>query len=125
MKTRAVRDGDDWVLNGSKIFITGGIICDMVILAALTDPNAKSKAHRMGLFIVDSETKGFKRGRNLRKLGLKGQVSIIISNFCNNLLSRTTPQPLFCYLNNKMFRCLLKNLKRSIVLFIPQSLLKS
>ena len=92
MKTRAVRDGDDWVLNGSKIFITGGIICDMVLVAALTDPNAKSVAHGMGLFIVDSETKGFKRGRNLRKLGLKGQVSIIIPHdFCNILLSKTTP----------------------------------
>ena len=78
MKTRAVREGDDWVLNGSKIFITGGIICDIVIVAALTDPNAKSKAHGMGLFLVNCKSKGFKRGRNLRKLGLKGQVSMII-----------------------------------------------
>jgi len=72
IRTRAKKDGDDYILNGSKVFITNGILADVVIVVAITDPDAKSKAHGITLFIVEEGMKGFKKGRNLNKLGLKG-----------------------------------------------------
>merc|ERR1719411_2410986 len=72
IRTRAKRDGEDFILNGSKVFITNGILADVVIVVALTDPTAKSKAHGITLFVVEEGMKGFKKGRNLNKLGLKG-----------------------------------------------------
>jgi len=70
MKTYAERDGDDFILNGSKVFITGGINADMVIVCALTDKNAKKAAHGISMFLVDTSLPGFRKGRNLKKLGL-------------------------------------------------------
>ena len=72
IRTRAKKDGDDYIINGSKVFITNGILADAVIVVAITDGNAKSKAHGITLFIVEEGMKGFKKGRNLSKLGLKG-----------------------------------------------------
>ena len=72
IRTRAKADGDDFIINGSKVFITNGILSDVVIVVAITDPNAKSLAHGITLFAVDEGTEGFKKGRNLNKLGLKG-----------------------------------------------------
>ena len=72
IRTRAKKDGDDYIINGSKVFITNGILADAVIVVAITDGNAKSKAHGITLFIVEEGMKGFKKGRNLAKLGLKG-----------------------------------------------------
>ena len=71
IKTRAVKDGDDFILNGSKTFITNGILAEVVVVVALTNPDAKSRAHGITLFIVEEGMKGFKKGRNLNKLGLK------------------------------------------------------
>ena len=51
MKTYAERDGDDFILNGSKVFITGGINADMVIVCALTDKNAQKAAHGISMFL--------------------------------------------------------------------------
>ena len=70
MKSRAVRDGDDWVLNGSKTFISNGIIGGAFIVAARTIAN---KPHGIGLFLVEDGMQGFSRGRNLKKMGLKAQ----------------------------------------------------
>ncbi len=67
MKTRAVRDGEDYVINGSKTFITNGQHADMVIVAAKTDPAAGAKG--VSLFLVDTTLDGFSRGRNLDKIG--------------------------------------------------------
>jgi len=72
IRTRAKKDGDDYILNGSKVFITNGILADVVIVVAITDPNARSKAHGISLFVVEQGMPGFKKGRNLNKLGLKG-----------------------------------------------------
>jgi long-chain-acyl-CoA dehydrogenase len=72
IRTRAKRDGDDFILNGSKTFITNGILADVVIVVAITDSDAKSKAHGLSLFVVEEGMKGFNKGRNLSKLGLKG-----------------------------------------------------
>ncbi|GAB0106770.1 acyl-CoA dehydrogenase family protein [Nocardia sp. JMUB6875] len=71
IKTRAVKDGDDWILNGSKTFITNGINADIVIVVAQTDP-AKG-AMGFSLLVVERGMPGFERGRNLDKIGLKAQ----------------------------------------------------
>ncbi|MEM8563400.1 MAG: acyl-CoA dehydrogenase family protein [Pseudomonadota bacterium] len=67
IRTNAVRDGDDWILNGSKIFITNGYHADMVIVAALTDPGKGAKG--TSLFMVDTSLPGFERGKKLEKIG--------------------------------------------------------
>jgi alkylation response protein AidB-like acyl-CoA dehydrogenase len=67
LKTSAVRDGDEWVLNGSKTFITNGYQADVVIVAAYTGPGAGVKG--ITLFVVDEGMPGFTRGRKLDKVG--------------------------------------------------------
>ena len=71
MRTAAVEQDDHWVLNGSKTYISNGINADIVIVAAKTDP--ENNPHAMTLFIVERGMEGFERGRNLKKMGLKGQ----------------------------------------------------
>jgi len=71
MRTTAHEDGDHWVLNGSKTFISNGINADLVIVAAKTDP--ENNPHAMTLFVVERGMEGFERGRNLKKMGLKAQ----------------------------------------------------
>jgi acyl-CoA dehydrogenase len=70
MKSRAIRDGDDWILNGSKTYISNGINGGAFVVAARTVPD---KPHGIGLFVVESDMQGFSRGRNLKKMGLKAQ----------------------------------------------------
>jgi len=67
IRTSAVRDGDDYILNGSKTFITNGQHAGMVIVAAKTDPSAGARG--ISLFLVDTSLPGFSRGRNLDKIG--------------------------------------------------------
>ena len=67
IRTNAVRDGDEWVLNGSKIFITNGIHADIVVVAAITDPGKGAKG--TSLFLVDTTLPGFDRGKKIEKLG--------------------------------------------------------
>ncbi len=71
IRTTAVRDGDDYVLNGSKTFITNGSHCDLVIVVARTAPGGGAKG--MSLFVVDTGMAGFTKGRRLKKIGLKAQ----------------------------------------------------
>ena len=68
MKSRAVDMGDHWVLNGSKTYISNGILADVVVVAARTDPESSH-----GLFLVERGMEGFERGRKLKKMGLKAQ----------------------------------------------------
>jgi alkylation response protein AidB-like acyl-CoA dehydrogenase len=71
MSTTAIRDGDHYVVNGSKTFITNGINADLVITAVKTDP---SQRHRgMSLLVVERGMAGFERGRNLDKIGMHAQ----------------------------------------------------
>ncbi len=70
IKSRAVRDGNDWIINGSKTYISNGINGDAFVVAARTVPG---KSHGLGLFIVEEGMEGFNRGRNLKKMGLKAQ----------------------------------------------------
>jgi alkylation response protein AidB-like acyl-CoA dehydrogenase len=69
--TTARREGDGWVVNGSKTFITNGINSDLVITAVKTDPNEKHKG--MSLVVIEDGMDGFERGRNLDKLGIHAQ----------------------------------------------------
>ncbi len=68
IKTTAVRDGDDWIINGSKTFISAGINSDLVIVVARTDPDAGHKG--FSLLVVERDMPGFSRGRKLDKMGL-------------------------------------------------------
>lgn len=68
MRTRAVADGDDYLITGAKTFITNGQHADLIITAAKTDPSAGAKG--VSLFLVDASLPGFRRGRNLEKMGL-------------------------------------------------------
>jgi long-chain-acyl-CoA dehydrogenase len=66
-----VRDGDDWIVNGSKTFISSGINCDLVVVVARTDPGAGHKGFT--LLVVERDMAGFERGRKLDKMGLHSQ----------------------------------------------------
>jgi len=71
IRTAAVADGDDWVINGQKIFITNGQLADLVIVACKTDPAAGARG--ISLIVVERGRAGFVRGRNLEKAGWKAQ----------------------------------------------------
>jgi long-chain-acyl-CoA dehydrogenase len=74
IRTTARLDGDSWILNGAKAFITNGIQSDLVIVVARTDTKAEKKGlPPFGLFVVERDTPGFERGRKLRKVGLQAQ----------------------------------------------------
>lgn len=69
MRTTAVRDGDEYVINGQKTFITNGQNCDFCLVACSTDPSKGAKG--ISLIIVETSRAGFERGRNLEKIGQK------------------------------------------------------
>lgn len=71
MRTTATKDGDDYILNGSKTFITNGWLSDLVIVCAKTDPTKGAKG--ISLFLVETTEKGFKKGKKLSKMGMKAQ----------------------------------------------------
>ncbi|MCA0922672.1 acyl-CoA dehydrogenase family protein [Pseudooceanicola nanhaiensis] len=71
IKTTAVRDGDDFVINGQKVFITNGGNCDILVLACKTDPSLGAKG--TSLILVPTDTPGFRKGQLLEKLGWKAQ----------------------------------------------------
>jgi len=70
IRTRAEDKGDHYLLNGAKTFISNGILADLVIVAARTDPN---KSHGLSLLVVERDMPGFGRGRNLKKMGMHSQ----------------------------------------------------
>lgn len=69
MTTRAVRDGDDYIINGTKMYITNGSIADFVVTTAVTDPGRGMKG--LSLFIIDTNAPGFSVARRLKKLGVR------------------------------------------------------
>ena len=73
VQTTARRDGDSYVINGSKIFISNGQIANLIIVVAKTDPKANPPHRGISLILVDGDAPGFNRGRKLDKLGFKGQ----------------------------------------------------
>lgn len=71
IRTKAVRDGNEFVINGQKVFISNGQLCDVLVLAAKTDSDAGAKG--VTLFLVEGDRQGFRRGKNLEKLGMRAQ----------------------------------------------------
>jgi alkylation response protein AidB-like acyl-CoA dehydrogenase len=71
IRTSARRDGDSWILNGQKTFISSGIMSDLVLVAARSDQDGGSRG--LSLFVVERDTPGFRRGRQLEKIGLPAQ----------------------------------------------------
>ncbi|MEO0032126.1 MAG: hypothetical protein RIS94_1884 [Pseudomonadota bacterium] len=71
LRTRAVRQGDGYLLNGQKVYISNGQLADILVCACKTDPDAGAKG--VSLIAVDTHQSGFVRGRNLEKIGLKAQ----------------------------------------------------
>jgi acyl-CoA dehydrogenase len=73
LTTTAVRDGDEYVINGAKTFISNGILCDLCIVAAKTDPDPKNAHRGISLFVVEKEREGFIKGKKLKKMGMASQ----------------------------------------------------
>jgi len=73
LTTTAVKDGNDYVINGQKTFITNGIINDLIIVAAMTDTKAKPRYSGMSLFLVEAGTPGYQKVRKLEKIGMHSQ----------------------------------------------------
>jgi len=73
IQTTAVKTDDGYVLNGQKTFISNGWLADLVIVAAKTDPKAQPAHAGVSLFLVESSREGFKRGKKLKKIGMKAQ----------------------------------------------------
>jgi acyl-CoA dehydrogenase len=71
IKTKAIRDGDHYVVNGAKTFITNGINADLIVTAAKTDPTQRHKG--ISILVIEGDTPGFERGRNLEKVGMHSQ----------------------------------------------------
>ena len=71
--TTAVRDGDDYIINGAKTFISNGQLCDLVVVAAKTDPNPENAHRGISLFVVEATRPGFARGKKLEKMGMASQ----------------------------------------------------
>ena len=72
IKTRAVRDGDHYLLNGSKMFITNGVLADLYFVAARLEAGAKDKRHKgISMFLVERSTPGFTVSRKLDKMGMR------------------------------------------------------
>src|SRR5919108_1131497 len=77
IRTRAVRDGGDWVINGSKTFITNGHRADYIVLVAKTDPDAGHDG--ISLFIVDMDLPGVVREQRLQKLGMHASDTALLA----------------------------------------------
>ena len=71
VRTTAIRDGDEYVINGSKTFISNGLNADIIIVVCKTDPNAGAKG--VSLIVVEADRPGFRRGRKLKKVGQYAQ----------------------------------------------------
>ncbi len=73
IRTTAVRDGDTYVVNGAKTFISNGQLCDLVLVAVKTDPDPKNAHRGISLLVVEATTPGFVKGKKLEKMGMASQ----------------------------------------------------
>jgi alkylation response protein AidB-like acyl-CoA dehydrogenase len=79
IRTTAVRDGDAWVLNGAKTFITGGLNADRVLVVARTSPVGEDRRLGLSILVVDAHSTGYQVGRPIAKLGLHAQDTVELS----------------------------------------------
>jgi acyl-CoA dehydrogenase len=73
LATTAVKDGDEYVITGSKTFISNGQLCDLCVVAAKTDPDPANAHKGISLFVVEANRKGFVKGKRLHKMGMASQ----------------------------------------------------
>lgn len=73
LRATAVRDGDDYVINGSKTFISNGILCDLCVVAARTDTEEDKGHGGISLFVVEADRPGFVKAKKLKKVGMMSQ----------------------------------------------------
>jgi acyl-CoA dehydrogenase len=73
IQTSARREGDEWVINGAKTFISNGILCDLCIVACKTDPDPANAHRGISLFVVEAGRPGFIKGKKLKKMGMASQ----------------------------------------------------
>lgn len=105
IRTTAVEDGDDWVINGAKTFISNGLISDLVIVVANTNPKADNAHEALTLIVVEEGAPGFERGKKLEKIGMRAQdTSELFFNDCRVPKSNTLGEPgqAFYYLMQKL-----------------------
>src|SRR6185312_6224169 len=77
--TKAILDGDQYVLNGAKTYITGGDLADLVVVLARTSKDESNRRAGLSLIVVEAGTPGFEKGRRLSKIGLKAQDTVELS----------------------------------------------
>ncbi|WP_249593891.1 acyl-CoA dehydrogenase family protein [Peribacillus frigoritolerans] len=107
IKTTAIKDGDDYIVNGQKTFISNGIHADLIVLACKTDPKANPAHKGISLLLIEDGTPGFSRGRKLEKVGMHSQdtAELIFEDVrvpASNLLGAEGKG--FYYLMNKLQR---------------------
>ena len=117
VRTTAEIDGDDYIINGSKIFITNGYLCDMAIVVCKTGKEEKGSAN-LSLIIVEADRAGFSKGKPLKKVGMKGQDTCEL--FFDNV---RVPKENLLGLQGMGFMMLMKELawERMLVAIICQS----
>ena len=107
LKTTALKDGNDYVINGQKTFISNGINCDWVVLAVRTDPKAEPAHKGVSLILVPAGTPGFSKGRRLNKMGIHAQdTSELIFEDCR------VPQSYLMGQEGRGFKYLMEELQR-------------
>jgi len=107
IRTTALKDGGDYVINGQKTFISNGIQCDWVVLAARTDPEASPSHRGISLILVPADAPGFTKGRKLNKMGMHSQdTAELIFEDCR------VPQSHLLGEEGMGFRILMKNLQQ-------------
>jgi len=107
IRTTAVKDGNDYIINGQKTFISNGINCDWAVVAVKTDRNVKPAYKGVSLILIPADASGFIKGRNLEKMGLHSQdTSEHIFEDCR------VPQRYLLGEEGKGFKILMKNLQQ-------------
>lgn len=107
LRTTALKDGDDYVINGQKTFISNGINCDWIVLAVRTDPEAQPPHRGVSLLLVPAGAQGFSKGQKLKKMGMHSQdTAELIFEDCR------VPQRNLLGEEGKGFRYLMENLQQ-------------
>lgn len=117
IKTTAVKDGDDYIINGEKTFITNGYTADLVIVACRTNPDASSGHNGMSLIVVEADTPGFSKTKKLNKVGQH-------ANDTNELVFENVRVPADNLLGeeNKGFYYLMEKLQQERIMLAIQSI---